>query len=1219
MKLVLYYDQRSPPVRSVLMLLKILKIDLDLKFIDLFKGEQLKPDFKELNPAHTVPTLVDDDLVLTDSHVILMHLCEKYQKDNLKLWPQQYKERMQVTNMLLFEGSLIFRRDSEMMSEIVRKTYANVDIPYHQRKMHEIYDMCEVHLKKHKYLATDYLTIADISAVTTLSTVDLMYPIAGAQWPSLSTWLSDMKSMPEYEINQKGLQELKDIIEQYGKFKFPAREEDVQENINTINFSGKIGKNAVIPRIMDHEYSCTKVPVLYYDAINSHARSCQMLIKLLKIDVELRSTDSISDLNFYDTYTWINSFCMLPTLVDGNVTLCNGHSILIYLCEKYAPLNLANVCPCDYISRLRLMSLLFYEGCILFRRLYHLLTDIFLAKYPNFDVDSHKHKVSNVFKTLNTFLKGQSFMIGNHLTIADISCVSTVSALNIIFPIDYEKFPRLFDWLQRIKKMEFYNYNEEGIQKLRYLLKNVGKFPFPSPFSNEPSNEEGDSEKSDGQTIRKADEQNNNESDTIIDANEVLFRHVDATQKTFESSNVKPIYNADAEASSDSFENIFEFPNIREHNPEKINVYNTDTKNSCNCNTNNFPMKKQDFKKDNEIYRRTECNNCNNISIEQENGILSPTTNYTICGCCYSHNNVYGANEFKTPPTVENPVIDMKSCIHVQYYGANMDHRNCRPSSSRRKEGYNRNKLMACSCFYNNESKNIPKSDRRSSKNKCMAKETDIENSENNKKGIEEWDDMDLEEDIEQQSVKCEETCSINKPFMNKFKPNKESEFITQNANKFEISRSSTPFKKYKNNKNGTNGFTNQEVKNLLAKIRSLEKILENTTSEMINKNIQTNLPRLNKNSVIDTKVSEDSSFESSEEENLPHNSVILNKRNTNYGKIDMSRNNEDPGFTYQDIENLLEKFRYFEYILKTPKSEVMVSKSTQMHLPKFGNKSNRNRILDTKVSDDFSVESLTEEGENFANDYAILVPELSDKILMDKNLPRFSNNFDKSPVVVTDTSKDSSVEPPTEEDMPNKIVALEFEKSELEEDDSYNSSLNDKICETGFIPRRILMPNFVVTNSEREPQNPITSNNSSPQSPIKETTTEYPETHSSGRYCSKHKRLEAGSNPKPRESLSYEDDLPMTSAQFKQRNVGMEDNVSLDSEKLTKVIYHLCMKNTSKYRNKCPCDDCLKKEKKKLNIKSKIPLLIANKTMSSKSSRDIGYNCTNEKSLQNK
>ena len=67
-------------------------------------------------------------------------------------------------------------------------------------------------------------------------------------------------------------------------------------------------------------------------------------------------------------------------------------------------------------------------------------------------------------------------------TIADIAAISSVSAFHIIYPIDYEQYPRLFDWYHCLKKMSFYQYNEEGIFKLRYLLEMVGKFPFPSPF-----------------------------------------------------------------------------------------------------------------------------------------------------------------------------------------------------------------------------------------------------------------------------------------------------------------------------------------------------------------------------------------------------------------------------------------------------------------------------------------------------------------------------------------------------------------------------------------------------------------------------------------------------------------------------------------------------------------------------------------------------------------
>ena len=47
-----------------MMVAKALGIELNLKVVDLQKGEQLKPEFVALNPQHTVPTLVDGDFVL---------------------------------------------------------------------------------------------------------------------------------------------------------------------------------------------------------------------------------------------------------------------------------------------------------------------------------------------------------------------------------------------------------------------------------------------------------------------------------------------------------------------------------------------------------------------------------------------------------------------------------------------------------------------------------------------------------------------------------------------------------------------------------------------------------------------------------------------------------------------------------------------------------------------------------------------------------------------------------------------------------------------------------------------------------------------------------------------------------------------------------------------------------------------------------------------------
>lgn len=45
----LYLDQRSPPVRSVLLLVLTLGVDVDEKPIDLAKGEHLSESFVKVN------------------------------------------------------------------------------------------------------------------------------------------------------------------------------------------------------------------------------------------------------------------------------------------------------------------------------------------------------------------------------------------------------------------------------------------------------------------------------------------------------------------------------------------------------------------------------------------------------------------------------------------------------------------------------------------------------------------------------------------------------------------------------------------------------------------------------------------------------------------------------------------------------------------------------------------------------------------------------------------------------------------------------------------------------------------------------------------------------------------------------------------------------------------------------------------------------------------
>ncbi|KAH8245864.1 hypothetical protein KR038_006368 [Drosophila bunnanda] len=241
-KPILYYDDRSPPVRSCLMLIKLLDIDVELRFVDLFKGQQFQKDFLALNPQHSVPTLVHGDLVLTDSHVILIHLAEKFDEDG-SLWPKEYVQRMKVLNLLLFECSFLFRRDSDFMSAIVRQGFVHVDVAHHERKLTEAYGIMERYLEKSNYMAGEQvrelrggavqsslefhllllrfqLTLADLSLVTTLSTVNLMFPLT--RFPRLQRWFTAMQQLDAYEGNCTGLEKLRQTMEAIGNFQFPS-------------------------------------------------------------------------------------------------------------------------------------------------------------------------------------------------------------------------------------------------------------------------------------------------------------------------------------------------------------------------------------------------------------------------------------------------------------------------------------------------------------------------------------------------------------------------------------------------------------------------------------------------------------------------------------------------------------------------------------------------------------------------------------------------------------------------------------------------------------------------------------------------------------------------------------------------------------------------------------------------------------------------------------
>lgn len=65
------------------------------------------------------------------------------------------------------------------------------------------------------------------------------------------------------------------------------------------------------------------------------------------------------------------------------------------------------------------------------------------------------------------------------MSIADLSCLSTASTLDLLLPIDANKWRNLYNWFQVMKSLPYYKAaNEDGLASLKEKMINDGCFKF---------------------------------------------------------------------------------------------------------------------------------------------------------------------------------------------------------------------------------------------------------------------------------------------------------------------------------------------------------------------------------------------------------------------------------------------------------------------------------------------------------------------------------------------------------------------------------------------------------------------------------------------------------------------------------------------------------------------------------------------------------------------
>lgn len=200
----IYKIDLSPPSRAAMMMAELLKLNYVTQEVDLMAGEHKSPEYVAKNPMHTVPLLEDGDYLLADSHAIIIYLVSKYGcGQQSKLYPNCVKLRGTVHHRLFFETSNVAGAAREVLNGLM--SGQNSPTAKQIELVTDAYAILDKYLQKTKYVAADHLTIADVSLVAGISSINVLVPL-DQKFTKVHAWWNMLKKEDWYKkVNAPGL------------------------------------------------------------------------------------------------------------------------------------------------------------------------------------------------------------------------------------------------------------------------------------------------------------------------------------------------------------------------------------------------------------------------------------------------------------------------------------------------------------------------------------------------------------------------------------------------------------------------------------------------------------------------------------------------------------------------------------------------------------------------------------------------------------------------------------------------------------------------------------------------------------------------------------------------------------------------------------------------------------------------------------------------------
>ncbi|KAH7883392.1 thioredoxin-like protein [Phlebopus sp. FC_14] len=197
----------SACTRTVLLVCKEKQIPYEFITVDLKKGENRHPPYVKHQPFGQVPYIDDDGFILFESRAIARYLIEKYPNQGTPgLIPTEPKAKALFEQAASIEVANFDRVAAEIAFETVVKQHFGLNWPTNQGQLKdwisqlaEKLDAYDVMLGKHKYLAGDEVTLADL---THLPHATLVAAGGNANLfesrSNVARWFKDISSRPAW-------------------------------------------------------------------------------------------------------------------------------------------------------------------------------------------------------------------------------------------------------------------------------------------------------------------------------------------------------------------------------------------------------------------------------------------------------------------------------------------------------------------------------------------------------------------------------------------------------------------------------------------------------------------------------------------------------------------------------------------------------------------------------------------------------------------------------------------------------------------------------------------------------------------------------------------------------------------------------------------------------------------------------------------------------------